>query len=256
VFLSLIIPAYNESSRIRPSLEKVYAYLDKTIYDSEVIVVDDGSKDDTVKVVERFIGDTPASPRVTVKVIPLGDNQGKGAAVRRGMLEAKGKVRIFTDADLSTPIYEIEKVIPLLEAQHYDVVVGSRAAEGRKLVKKHQPWYRETMGRFFNVLVQAFVFRGIKDTQCGFKGFTDRAAKTLFSRQKVTGFSFDVEILYLAKRAGYHVKELAVEWYNDERSTVGAVSDSARMFMELMRIRSLHKGENLKAGAQSVAREG
>lgn len=254
MFLSLIIPAYNEASRIRPSLEKAYAYLQNVSYDAELIVVDDGSKDDTVKVVEQFIADTNAPQNLRFSVIPLGVNQGKGAAVRRGMLEAKGKVRIFTDADFSTPIYEVEKVIPLIESQHYDVVIGSRAAEGRKLVKKHQPWYREAMGRFFNVLVQALVFRGIKDTQCGFKGFSDRAAKLLFSRQKVMGFSFDVEILYLAKRAGFQVKEIAVEWYNDERSTVGALSDSARMFLELVRIRNLHRGDkNLKAGAESVS---
>jgi dolichyl-phosphate beta-glucosyltransferase len=254
VFLSLIIPAYNEASRIRPSLEKAYAYLKNTSYQTELIVVDDGSKDDTVKVVEAFIAETDRPSNITACVIPLGNNEGKGAAVKRGMLAAKGSIRIFTDADFSTPIHEIEKVIPLIESQQYDIVVGSRAAEGRKLVKKHQPWYRETMGRFFNVLVQTLVFRGIKDTQCGFKGFSDRAAKNLFSRQKVMGFSFDVEILFLAKRANYHVKEIAVEWYNDERSTVGALSDSAKMFLELVRIRKLHRGEkSLKSGSQSVA---
>lgn len=255
MFLSLVIPAYNEASRIGPSLEKAYAYLKNTQYNTEIIVVDDGSKDDTVKVVEQFIAETPAPANVKACVIPLGGNIGKGAAVQRGMLAAKGRVRIFTDADFSTPIHEIEKVIPLIESQQYDIVVGSRAAEGRKLVKKHQPWYRETMGRFFNVLVQTLVFRGIKDTQCGFKGFSDRAAKNLFARQKVMGFSFDVEILYLAKRANYHVKEIAVEWYNDERSTVGAFSDSAKMFIELVRIRNLHRGEkSLRSGAESVGR--
>ena len=158
------------------------------------------------------------------------------------MLAATGKIRIFTDADLSTPIHEVEKIISAIENEGFDVVIGSRALEGRKLVKVHQPWYREAMGRFFNLLVQLFVFRGIKDTQCGFKGFRGDVAEKLFSEQKVMGFSFDVEILYLAKRSGYKIKEVAVEWYNDERTTVGALSDSARMFLELVRIRKLHKG--------------
>jgi dolichyl-phosphate beta-glucosyltransferase len=252
VYLSLIIPAYNEAERIRPSLETAFQYLKDRKYEAEILVVDDGSKDSTIQVVQGFIDEHLPEAGIRCLLIPLGSNQGKGAAVRRGMLEAKGKIRIFTDADLSTPVYEVEKVIPLIESQQFDVVIGSRAAEGRKLVKKHQPWYREAMGRFFNVLVQALVFRGIADTQCGFKAFSDRAALNLFSRQKVMGFSFDVEILYLARRAGYRVKEIAVEWYNDERSTVGALSDSARMFMELLRIRNLHRNEDLRSGAKSV----
>src|SRR5205814_6465647 len=139
---------------------------------------------------------------------------------------ATGDVRIFTDADFSTPVAEVRKVVPLIASGEFDVVIGSRAIEGRALVKKHQPWYREMMGRFYNVLVQAFVFRGIPDTQCGFKGFSAEAAERLFSKQKVMGFSFDVEILFLAHRYGYRVRQIAVEWYNDERSTVGAVTDS------------------------------
>jgi dolichyl-phosphate beta-glucosyltransferase len=156
------------------------------------------------------------------------------------MLEARGSVRIFTDADFSTPVQEVAKIIPLIASGEYDVVIGSRAAERRTLVKKHQPWYREAMGRFYNILVQLFVFRGIRDTQCGFKGFSGDAATLLFSKLRVQGFSFDVEILYLARRYGYRIREIAVEWYNDERSTVGALTDSAKMFWELLRIRKLH----------------
>lgn len=253
MLLSLIIPAFNEASRIGPSLGKAYAYLEEAGYNAEIIVVDDGSSDNTVQVVEQFIRDTVRPNNVFAFAISLGKNQGKGAAVRRGMLEAKGAIRIFTDADFSTPVHEVAKIIPLIETQQYDVVIGSRAAEGRKLVKKHQPWYRESMGRFFNVLVQTVVFKGIADTQCGFKGFSDRAAKNLFSKQKVMGFTFDVEILFLAKRSGYKIKEIAVEWYNDERSTVGAVSDSAKMLVELFRIRKLHKGKELRSGSHSVS---
>jgi dolichyl-phosphate beta-glucosyltransferase len=241
VQLSLIIPAYNESDRIGPSVEKAYRYFENVDYDVELIVVDDGSTDNTIQEVRNvFANKPPTLTRVTTRIIPLGVNSGKGAAVRKGMLEAKGSVRIFTDADFSTPIQEVAKIIPLIAMGEYDVVIGSRAAERRTLVKKHQPWYREAMGRFYNVLVQLFVFRGIKDTQCGFKGFSGDAASMLFSKLRVQGFSFDVEILYLARRYGYRIREIAVEWYNDERSTVGALSDSAKMFWELIRIRKLH----------------
>jgi dolichyl-phosphate beta-glucosyltransferase len=250
MYLSLIIPAYKEAPRIGASLEKIFAYLAKAPYDSEVIVVDDGSPDNSVHVIQEAfakfnqgsssVGRTP-SPPIRSHLIELGTNTGKGAAVRAGMLEAKGAIRIFTDADLSTPIHEIEKVITGIENEMYDLVIGSRALEGRTLVKVHQPLYREMMGRFFNLLVQVFVLRGIKDTQCGFKGFRGEAAEKIFGAQKVMGFSFDVEILYLARKFGYTIKEVAVEWYNDERTTVGALGDSARMFFELLRIRNLHK---------------
>ncbi|HWF43853.1 MAG TPA: dolichyl-phosphate beta-glucosyltransferase [Candidatus Kapabacteria bacterium] len=242
MLLSLIIPAYNEAGRIGPSVEKAFRYFETVSYDAEIIVVDDGSSDDTAAAVREAFDRKPSDlTRITTRYLPQPRNMGKGAAVRRGMLEAHGKIRIFTDADFSTPVQEVAKIIPLIDSGEYDVVIGSRAAEGRALVKKHQPWYREAMGRFYNVLVQLFVFRGIRDTQCGFKGFNEHAAAILFSKQKVDGFSFDVEILYLARRYGYRIREIAIEWYNDERSTVGAVSDSARMFWELLRIRKLHR---------------
>ncbi len=241
MLLSLIIPAYNEADRIGPSIEKAYRYLETVDYDGEIIVVDDGSTDHTVEAVQASFAKKPTElQHVSTKLIAVPVNSGKGAAVRRGMLEAHGRVRIFTDADFSTPIYEIAKMIPLIASGEYDVVIGSRAVEGRQLVKKHQPWYREAMGRFYNVLVQLFVFRGIRDTQCGFKGFGGDAATILFSKQIVNGFSFDVEILYLARRYGYRIREIAIEWYNDERTTVGAITDSAKMFWELLRIRKLH----------------
>lgn len=241
MYLSLIIPAYKEATRIGPSLEKIFAYFSTKDYDAEVIVVDDGSPDNTAEVTRsEFARLSPTASRVFPRLIELGSNDGKGAAVQKGMLEAAGAIVIFTDADLSTPIYEVEKVIAGIEKEGFDVVVGSRALEGRQLVKVHQPWYRELMGRFFNVLVQLFVFKGIKDTQCGFKGFTRDAAQKLFGAQKIMGFSFDVEILYLAKKFGYKVKEVAVEWYNDERTTVGALSDSTKMFLQILQIRKLH----------------
>jgi dolichyl-phosphate beta-glucosyltransferase len=245
MYLSLIIPAYKEANRIAASLEKIFAYFTLQSYKVEIIVVDDGSPDTSVEVIQKAFSDgqvkLPVPSHISTRLIELGNNRGKGAAVREGMLAATGAIRIFTDADLSTPIHEVEKVIAGIEKEGNDIVVGSRALEGRKLVKVHQPWYREAMGRFFNLLVQVFVFRGIKDTQCGFKGFTAAAAEKIFSEQKVMGFSFDVEILFLARRSGYKIKEVAVEWYNDERTTVGALSDSAKMFLELLRIRKLHQ---------------
>ncbi len=241
MLLSLIIPAYNESDRIGPSVEKAYRYFENAEYDVEILVVDDGSTDTTVQAVQDvFAKKSGTLSRVGTRLLLQPSNMGKGAAVKRGMLEARGSVRIFTDADFSTPIYEVAKVIPLIASGEFDVVIGSRAVERRTLVKKHQPWYREAMGRFYNVLVQLFVFRGIRDTQCGFKGFSGDAAQILFSQLQVQGFSFDVEILYLARRYGYRIREIAIEWYNDERSTVGAVTDSAKMFWELLRIRKLH----------------
>lgn len=241
MYISLIIPAYKEATRIGPSLEKIFSYFAGKDYDAEVVVVDDGSPDNTADVIRsEFERLSPKAVRVFPRIIELGANLGKGAAVQRGMLEATGAIVIFTDADLSTPIHELEKVIVGIEKEGFDIVAGSRALEGRQLVKVHQPWYRELMGRFFNVLVQLFVFKGIKDTQCGFKGFTRDAAQKLFGAQKIMGFSFDVEILYLAKKFGYKVKEVAVEWYNDERTTVGALSDSSKMFLQILQIRKLH----------------
>lgn len=241
MYLSIIIPAFNERDRIGPTLETVFEYLNAERYEAEVLVVDDGSRDDSVSVVRAKLAALRSQyPYIVGELHELGVNSGKGAAVRRGMLEARGKIRIFTDADLSTPIQEVAKMIRAIGEEGYDVAVGSRAAEGRTLVKKRQPWYRELMGRVFNVFVQLFVFRGIKDTQCGFKGFRGDVAEKLFGMQKVMRFSFDVEILYLARKHGYKIKEVAVEWYNDERTTVGAVSDSTKMFLELLRIKKLH----------------
>lgn len=230
-YLSIIIPAYNESERIGISIEKIIDYLSPKQYDWDIIVVDDGSKDGTTEVLAKF-GDK-------VRVIIQPQNYGKGAAVRRGMLESTAKYRIFTDADLSTPIKEIEKVLPIIESKA-DICIGSRAID-RSMVKEHQPFYREWMGRVFNGFVQILVFRGISDTQCGFKGFTADAAAKVFGKAKIDGFSFDVEALFLARKLGLKVEQIPVEWYNDERSKVSPIKDSFNMFRELFKIRKLHK---------------
>lgn len=231
-YLSLIIPAYNEEDRIVKSLDYAHSYLIEQPYTYEIIVVDDGSNDDTVAVARRID---------YVKVISQPQNMGKGAAVRRGMLEAIGEVRVFSDADFSTPIYELEKIIEKLKSGA-DICIGSRAVDST-MIKKHQPFYREFMGKSFNRIVQKFLFKGIKDTQCGFKGFTSATAERIFSICKIDGFSFDVEVLYLASKYGYNVAQVAVEWYNDNRSKVNPITDSTKMFLELFRIKKLHSSD-------------
>ncbi len=229
-FLSIIIPAFNEVERIGKTIEKVVDYLNKKDFTWDIIVVDDGSTDGTLDLLKKY--------DKYVKYISQGKNKGKGAAIRRGMLESDSQFRIFTDADLSTPIYEIEKILPILNSG-VDVCIGSRALD-RKMVKEHQPFYREWMGRVFNGFVQMIVFRGISDTQCGFKGFTADAANKIFSNAKINGFSFDVEALYLARKYGLNIVQVPVEWYNDARSKVSPIKDSYNMFKELFKIRKLH----------------
>lgn len=231
--LSFIIPAYNEAERIGASLEKGIAYFTGQPYTWEIVVVDDGSRDATADVVERFADRG-------VRLLRQPRNMGKGAAVRRGMLEAQGDIRIFSDADFSTPVEETERALEHLKT--YDVAIGSRAID-RSYVKVHQPWYREMMGNIFNLFVQALAVSGIKDTQCGFKGFRAKVAEDVFGRTKIDGFSFDVEALYIARKLGYSIKEFPVHWYNDERSTLNPVTDAIRMFRELLKVRSLHRGE-------------
>lgn len=229
-YLSIIIPAYNESDRIRASLQKAIDYLGQKDYEYEIIVADDGSTDNTIDVVKEF-GDN-------VIAYSLPKNTGKGAAVRMGMLKANGQYRIFTDADFSTPIYEIEKLLYSLK-NDFDIVIGSRALD-YGMVKEHQPFYREFMGKMFNKFVQLLVIKGIKDTQCGFKGFTADAANDIFSRAKIDGFSFDVEALYLARKSNYKIDEVPVEWYNDDRSKVNPITDSISMLLEILRIKKIH----------------
>lgn len=235
--LSLIIPAYNESDRIGASLEKTLAWAKAQPFGVEVLVVDDGSRDDTADVAARYAG-----PMIRVLAQPK--NMGKGAAVRRGMLEATGEYRIFSDADFSTPITESTKVLERLRGS--DVVIGSRAIDA-SMIKEHQPWYRESMGKAFNLLVQMLAVPGIHDTQCGFKGFRRGAAEAIFSRAKIDGFGFDVEVLYLARRLGFSIEEIPVEWYNDPRSTLNPVADSLKMFAELLRVRRLHRDLDVDA---------
>lgn len=230
--LSLIFPAYNEEDRIGRSLKRTLAYLDTKDFSREIIVVDDGSRDKTAEVAESFGSE--------IKVVRLDANSGKGAAVRRGMLEARGEIRLFSDADLSTPIEESEKIRGRILAGA-DVSIGSRAMDP-SMIKERQPFYREFMGKTFNKFVQFVAIRGIKDTQCGFKAFTADAAVKIFSVAKINGFAFDVEALYLAQKFDMKIEQTPVLWLNDERSTVDPIKDSFFMLIELLKIKRLHRG--------------
>jgi dolichyl-phosphate beta-glucosyltransferase len=229
--ISVIIPAYNEEDRISSTLDKIINYLDSKNYNYEIIVVDDGSSDKTDLVVRNF--------GLKVRYIKQFKNMGKGAAVRRGMLEAKGEIRLFSDADLSTPIYEIEKLLSEIN-NGFDIVIGNRAMNPDN-IKEHQPFYRELMGKTFNRIVQLLLIKGITDTQCGFKAYSSKAAIEIFEKSKINGFSFDVESLYLASKSGYKISQVSVEWYNDIRTKVDPIKDSIKMLIEILKIRNLHK---------------
>lgn len=226
--LSLVIPAYNEAQRIGPTLEHVRGYLSRQGYDSEVIVVDDGSRDSTAAVAGSFDG---------VKLVRLDRNRGKGAAVRRGMLkEARGAYRFYYDADASTPIEELEACWPFFEAGA-DIVIGSRALAASR-IERRQAWYRERMGRVYNLFLRGMGLTRFLDTQCGFKGYTAQAADICFSRQMLDGFSFDAELLHIASLHGLRVDEIPVRWLNSPKSRVNPLTDSTRMFLDLLRVRA------------------
>lgn len=223
--ISIVIPAYNEENRLGRTLEKIHSYCRKKRSDYEVIVVDDGSKDRTVKIAQKF---------KNTKVLKNKGNKGKGYSVRHGVMNASKDLILFSDADLSTPIEMLDRLLPY--ADKYDIVIGSRKAKGSD-IKVKQPFYRSFAGKLFPLIVNLFLVRDIKDTQCGFKLFKNKVAKKLFSMQRITRFSFDAEILYIAKKKKYSIKEVPVIWENDPNSKVNIIKDSFRMFKDLLRIR-------------------
>jgi dolichyl-phosphate beta-glucosyltransferase len=232
VRLSVVIPAYNEEKRLPQSLAAVMDFLKKQPYGSQIIISDDGSQDRTVALSEELLNGFPHQVLVTPQ------NRGKGHAVRQGMLAATGTYVLFTDADLSTPIEEVTRFLTHLEKDQ-DVVIGSRALPGSQ-VEVHQNFLRETMGKVFNFIALTWAFKGIHDSQCGFKCFRREAAQKLFSLQKLDGFSFDVEIVYLAQKLGLRLLELPVIWRNSAQSRVQVFRDPLMMFWDVLRIRSLH----------------
>ncbi|HEX8833947.1 MAG TPA: dolichyl-phosphate beta-glucosyltransferase [Abditibacteriaceae bacterium] len=236
-YLSLVIPAYNEEKRLPATLARIAEYLALRDFSYELIVVDDGSRDGTRDVVREF-----ASTRPWVRLegynhengAPL--NRGKGAAVRHGVLAANGRDVLFSDADLSTPIEEMEKMLSVIARGTCDIAFASRALPESKLAV-HQPWYREWMGRTFNRFVQRIVDTDIVDTQCGFKVFRGDAAKRIFSRALIDGFGFDTEILFLANKFGYRVKEMPVTWQHRDDSRVSPLLAPFQMMGELLQVR-------------------
>ncbi len=228
--LSVVVPAYNEEQRIGATLARILAYLRDEGARFEVLVVDDGSRDRTREVVSRLAASEPH-----LRLIALGKNRGKGMAVRRGVLEATGDRVLFSDADLSAPIEEIEKLAARIE-NGSAVAIGSRSVRGAR-IDVHQPWYRELMGKTFNLFVRVLAIRGFVDTQCGFKCFTADAARAIFSRTRIDRFAFDVEALVVARRLGFEVAEVPIRWSNEPNSRVGVLRDSVRMLLDLARIR-------------------
>lgn len=229
--LSIIIPAYNESADIEAAMLGATAYLTHAGLAGEVIVVDDGSADNTAELVAQFAQSHPI-----VRLLRNERNRGKGYSVRRGALEARGDVILFSDADTSTPLAEAAKLLEAIRAGGADVAIGSRALPESDLARP-QPWFRRVMGWVFRNLVRLLVLRGFRDTQCGFKAFRGEAAREVFRRQTLEGFAFDVEVLLISRQLGYHIEEVPVRWLDSHDSRVHPVRDPARMFLDLLRIR-------------------
>jgi len=238
-YLSIVVPAYNEERRLPGTLKAILEYLARQSYPAEVIVVDDGSEDRTAAVVEALMPDHPELRLIR------NDHRGKGYTVRTGMLAAQGQYVLFSDADLATPIVEVEKLLGYLE-QGYDVAIGSR--EGLGAVRYHEPWYRHFMGRVFNLLVRLLAVSGFQDTQCGFKAFRGPVAHDLFNQVQLYGAKaglvkggavtgFDVEVLFLAQKLGYRIREVPVQWFYGENTKVNPLRDSIRMFKDVLQVR-------------------
>jgi len=227
--LSIIIPSYNEELRLPATLDQTAAYLSASRHTAEVLVVDDGSNDRTAEVAESFRSRIPA-----LRVVSNGVNRGKGFSVRHGIQEATGRIALFTDADLSAPIEEADKLISALE--HYDVAIGSRAVD-RSLITVHQSPFREFAGIIFNKVVQLILRLPFVDTQCGFKAFRRERCKIIFEQQTIERFGFDPELLYLARHHGLHAVEIPVRWAHSPATKVSMMRDSIQMFLDVFIIR-------------------
>jgi len=242
--ISVVVPAYNEAGRILPSLEKIVTYMQGHHPGYEVLVVNDGSTDDTEATVRQRFGKDSG-----VEVLGYGANRGKGFAVRHGMSRATGDLVLFSDADLSTPIEEIEKMLPLMDSG-YDIVIGSRAL-AQSDIRERQPLYRELGGKLFNLMVRLVVMPELHDTQCGFKLFRRAATAPVLPHLRVDGFAFDVEILALARAIGLRISEIPVIWINSLMSRV-RMSAASRAYLDLIDIRM--RAGRMKAEAAAQAR--
>lgn len=234
VYLSIIIPAFNEGRRISRTLLSVHEFMRSKRYDYEVIIVDDGSTDDTVLQAEQSL----LSKDHKLQVINNGSNMGKGFSVKNGILHSSGQYVLFMDADLSTPIGEVDKLLNEIGAGN-DIVLGSRSIGGANVVT-HQPWYREVMGKTFNLFVRLLIISEFKDTQCGFKLFKGEVAREIAGLMRINGFAFDVEMLYIAKIKKYKMKETGVSWKNSTESKVRLLRSPVSMFLDLFKIKMIH----------------
>jgi len=227
---SIVIPAYNESRRIVATLNRVLSYIAEEGWDAELIVVNDGSRDDTAEIVRSFAERNPM-----IRLLENPGNKGKGYSVRHGMLSAQGEILLFSDADLSAPIEEAPRLFEAIGAGA-DVAMGSRWLRP-ELQTQRQSLQRQLFGRVFNLILRVLLGLHFKDTQCGFKAFTRRAAQSIFPLQKIERWGFDPEVLFLAQRQGSKVVEVPVKWGHDEKTTIHPLKDGLRMFAEVLKIR-------------------
>jgi dolichyl-phosphate beta-glucosyltransferase len=228
LFLSIIIPAYNEENRLPETIERTAAFLQRQDYEYEVIVVENGSTDKTLDIAQACTAGRPS-----FSVIKL-EERGKGLAVRHGMLAAKGQFRFMCDADLSMPIEELPRFLPP-NFPEADIVIASREAAGA--VRYNEPEHRHKGGRLVNWVIRLFAIPGMQDTQCGFKSLREDVAEDLFSCQVMDGWSFDIELLYIARKRGYRIEELPIPWYYSDQSHVSPVKDALRMAWDIFKIR-------------------
>ena len=227
---SIVIPAYNESARLGATLEKVLAYIRAQAWNAEVIVVNDGSRDNTADIARTF-----AAKDAALRLVENPGNRGKGYSVRNGMLHARGQVVLFSDADLSSPIEEAPKLLQALEAGA-DIAIGSRWLRAETQTRR-QPLHRQLFGRIFNLLLRLTLGLKFKDTQCGFKAFKQPAVQTIFPLQRIERWGFDPEILFLARKFGFSVEEIAVAWGHSGGARINPLLDGSRMFLEMLHIR-------------------
>ncbi|MCX6024025.1 MAG: glycosyltransferase family 2 protein [Chloroflexi bacterium] len=238
MYLSVVVPAYNEERRLPSALERIIAYLSEQPFPSEIIVADDGSRDATAETARRCGAKAPA--HVAFRLLSHHPNRGKGAAVRAGCLAANGKYIIFTDADLPTPLTEIPRLLAALDAGA-DLAIGNRIQPDGSDMRRSQPIHRRVLGKLYHLAAEALAVRGIKDTQCGFKGFTRPAAQALFGAQRLTGWVFDTEILYLARKWNYRIVETPVIWSNVGGSRMQVTARQAvSVLLDLVSIRLTH----------------
>jgi dolichyl-phosphate beta-glucosyltransferase len=228
--ISIVIPAYNENSRIRPTLDEIVRYSKERNWDVEIVVVDDGSRDDTAQIIREYGQFHPQ-----IRLVENPGNHGKGYSVRNGMLHARGDVCLFTDADLSSPVGEAQKLFDAI-ASGSDIAIGSRWLRA-ELQTERQPLYRQFLGRIFNLVLRVVLGLNFADTQCGFKAFRREAAQKIFPLQRIERWGFDPEILFLARKLGFTVKEVPVIWAHSEGTRLHPFRDGLRMFVEVLHTR-------------------